>query len=128
MEQVKLYDTTLRDGMQGEGMSLSASEKARVVLALDKLGVQMIEAGFPSSNPKEVELFEQLAELDLRQTTLCTFGMTRRRDAAAAEDPALRERLCAGGRTTAAAISADAFNAEVAEAHEEAARTAPAVL
>ena len=45
MEQVKLYDTTLRDGMQGEGMSLSASEKARVVLALDKLGVQMIEAG-----------------------------------------------------------------------------------
>ena len=60
MDQVKLYDTTLRDGMQGEGMSLSASEKARVVLALDKLGVQMIEAGFPSSNPKEVELFEQL--------------------------------------------------------------------
>ncbi|MDX6605397.1 MAG: 2-isopropylmalate synthase, partial [Solirubrobacterales bacterium] len=65
MEQVKLYDTTLRDGMQGEGMSLSASEKARVVEVLDALGVQMIEAGFPSSNPKEVELFERLAELEL---------------------------------------------------------------
>ncbi|HEX3733603.1 MAG TPA: citramalate synthase [Solirubrobacterales bacterium] len=89
MEQVKLYDTTLRDGMQGEGMSLSASEKARVVLALDKLGVQMIEAGFPSSNPKEVELFEQLAGLELEQATICAFGMTRRRDTAAEDDPAL---------------------------------------
>jgi 2-isopropylmalate synthase len=89
MEQVKLYDTTLRDGMQGEGMSLSASEKARVVLALDGLGVQMIEAGFPSSNPKEVELFEQLAELELQQATICAFGMTRRRDTAPEDDPAL---------------------------------------
>jgi 2-isopropylmalate synthase len=89
MEQVKLYDTTLRDGMQGEGMSLSASEKARVVLALDSLGVQMIEAGFPSSNPKEVELFEQLAELELEQATICAFGMTRRRGTAPEDDPAL---------------------------------------
>ncbi|HEX2392891.1 MAG TPA: citramalate synthase [Solirubrobacterales bacterium] len=89
MDQLKLYDTTLRDGMQGEGMSLSASEKARVVLALDALGVQMIEAGFPSSNPKEVELFERLAQLELEQATVCAFGMTRRRDSAAAEDPAL---------------------------------------
>ncbi|HWT89763.1 MAG TPA: citramalate synthase, partial [Solirubrobacterales bacterium] len=90
MEQVKLYDTTLRDGMQGEGMSLSASEKARVVLALDKLGVQMIEAGFPSSNPKEEELFARLAELELEQATICAFGMTRRRDTAPEDDPALR--------------------------------------
>ncbi len=89
MEPVKLYDTTLRDGMQGEGMSLSAAEKARVVEALDRLGVQMIEAGFPSSNPKEVELFEQLAELELEQATICAFGMTRRRDVAAEDDPAL---------------------------------------
>jgi 2-isopropylmalate synthase len=90
MEQVKLYDTTLRDGMQGEGMSLSASEKARVVQALDALGVQMIEAGFPSSNPKEAELFAQLAELELAHATICAFGMTRRRGIAAAEDPALQ--------------------------------------
>jgi 2-isopropylmalate synthase len=90
MEQVKLYDTTLRDGMQGEGMSLSASEKARVVQALDRLGVQMIEAGFPSSNPKEAELFERLAELELEQATVCAFGMTRRRDTVAEDDPALR--------------------------------------
>jgi 2-isopropylmalate synthase len=90
MEQVKLYDTTLRDGMQGEGMSLSASEKVRVVQALDGLGVQLIEAGFPSSNPKEVELFGLLSELELEQATICAFGMTRRRDTAAEDDPALR--------------------------------------
>ncbi len=90
MEQVKLYDTTLRDGMQGEGMSLSAAEKVRVVAALDCLGVHLIEAGFPSSNPKEVELFNLLAELELKQATICAFGMTRRRDLVAAEDPALR--------------------------------------
>ena len=57
MDKVKLYDTTLRDGMQGHGMSLSASEKVRVVHALDRLGVQYVEAGFPASNPKEAELF-----------------------------------------------------------------------
>ena len=57
LTQVKLYDTTLRDGMQGQGMSLSAAEKVRVVQALDGLGVQLIEAGFVGSNPKDAELF-----------------------------------------------------------------------
>jgi 2-isopropylmalate synthase len=90
MEQVKLYDTTLRDGMQGEGMSVSAAEQARIAVALDALGVQMIEAGFPSSNPKEIELFERLASLQLRQATICAFGPTRRRGTTAAEDEALR--------------------------------------
>ncbi|HET8861688.1 MAG TPA: citramalate synthase [Solirubrobacterales bacterium] len=89
MEQVKLYDTTLRDGMGGPGMSLSVGEKLKVVQALDQLGVQMIEAGFPSSNPKEAELFEQLAELDLEQATIAAFGMTRRRDRKAEDDEAL---------------------------------------
>jgi 2-isopropylmalate synthase len=91
MEQVKLYDTTLRDGMGGPGMSLSVGEKLRVVEALDRLGVQLIEAGFPSSNPKEAELFGQLAGLELENATIAAFGMTRRRDLAAEEDPALRE-------------------------------------
>ena len=90
MEQVKLYDTTLRDGMGGRGMSLSVGEKLNVVRALDALGVHFIEAGFPSSNPKEAELFERLAELELETATIAAFGMTRRRDRAAAEDEALR--------------------------------------
>jgi 2-isopropylmalate synthase len=90
MEQVKLYDTTLRDGMGGSGMSLSVGEKLKVVQALDELGIQFIEAGFPSSNPKEAELFEQLAGLELEQATIAAFGMTRRRDRRAEEDEALR--------------------------------------
>jgi len=90
MEHVKLYDTTLRDGMQGEGMSVSAAEQARIAAALDDLGVQMIEAGFPSSNPKEIELFDRLAALPLKQATICAFGPTRKRGTTAAEDEALR--------------------------------------
>jgi 2-isopropylmalate synthase len=87
---LELYDTTLRDGMQGPGMSLSAAEKVRVVGTLDRLGVGFIEAGFPSSNPKEAELFDRLAELELERATICAFGMTRRRGRAADEDEALR--------------------------------------
>jgi 2-isopropylmalate synthase len=89
MEQVKLYDTTLRDGMGGPGMSLSVGEKLKVATALDQLGVHFIEAGFPSSNPKEAELFERLAEIELVNATVSAFGMTRRGGVAAAEDPAL---------------------------------------
>jgi len=90
MGQVLLYDTSLRDGMQGQGMALSAQEKVRVVRKLDELGIHLIEAGFPGSNPKEMELFEMLAGVELRNADVCAFGMTRRRDTEAAEDEALR--------------------------------------
>lgn len=90
MRQVQLYDTTLRDGMQGQGMSLSVEEKIRVVHALDELGVSFIEAGFPGSNPKEVELFERLADETLRNAVIASFGMTRRRGISASEDETLR--------------------------------------
>ncbi len=89
MRQVLLYDTTLRDGMQGLGMSLSAQEKVRVVRKLDELGIHLIEAGFPGSNPKELELFAMLAEVELAQAEIAAFGMTRRRDTDAADDEAL---------------------------------------
>jgi 2-isopropylmalate synthase len=91
MTRIQLYDTTLRDGMQGEGMSLSALEKLRVAHTLDELGIDLIEAGFPSSNPKELELFELLAAERLEHALVAAFGMTRRRDSrSASEDPALR--------------------------------------
>ena len=90
MTRIELYDTTLRDGMQGEGMSLSAQEKLRVAHRLDELGIDLIEAGFPASNPKELELFELLGRERFRHAELVAFGMTRRRDVAAEEDPALR--------------------------------------
>ncbi len=90
MSRIELYDTTLRDGMQGEGMSLSAAEKVRVAHRLDELGIDLIEAGFPSSNPKELELFGLLQSERFGHAELAAFGMTRRRDLAAGDDPALR--------------------------------------
>ncbi|MEA2290775.1 MAG: 2-isopropylmalate synthase [Solirubrobacteraceae bacterium] len=90
MTHVELYDATLRDGMQGQGMTLSAHEKVRVAQRLDELGVHLIEAGFPSSNPKELELFDLLAAERFAHAQIAAFGMTRRRDVTAAEDPGLQ--------------------------------------
>jgi 2-isopropylmalate synthase len=90
MSRIELYDTTLRDGMQGGGMSLSAGEKLRVAHRLDELGIDLIEAGFPSSNPKELELFALLPHETFDHAQLAAFGMTRRRDTRAQDDPALR--------------------------------------
>jgi len=90
MGDIQLYDATLRDGMGGGGMSLTAEEKLRVVHALDDLGVDMIEAGFPASNPKEQELFGLLAQEELAVAQLVGFGMTRRRNTAAERDEGLR--------------------------------------
>ena len=88
--RIELYDATLRDGMGGGGMTLTAQEKLRVVHALDDLGVDMIEAGFPASNPKEQELFGLLAGERLRSAEIVAFGMTRRRDTPASGDEGLR--------------------------------------
>jgi 2-isopropylmalate synthase len=88
--QIELYDTTLRDGMQGEGMSLSAEEKLRLAHKLDELGIDVIEAGFMASNPKESALFELLAGETFEHAEIAAFGMTRRRDTAADGDPGLR--------------------------------------
>jgi 2-isopropylmalate synthase len=89
-ERVLIYDTTLRDGMQGEGMSLSVEEKVRVARALDQLELHVIEAGFPASNPKEAALFDALAGERFQHAEIAAFGMTRRRDVRAEDDPALR--------------------------------------
>jgi 2-isopropylmalate synthase len=88
--RIAIYDCTLRDGMQGEGMSLSAAEKLRVAHVLDQLGVPYVEAGFPASNPKEAELFELLARETFRSAEIAAFGMTRRRGVAASDDESLR--------------------------------------
>ena len=87
---VELYDTTLRDGMQGPGMSLSVEEKIRVAHALDSLGFHFIEGGFPSSNPKEIEFFEALAGETFENAAVAAFGMTRRKGISAEDDEGLR--------------------------------------
>jgi 2-isopropylmalate synthase len=90
MTTIQLYDATLRDGMGGGGLSLTADEKVRVVHQLDALGVDLIEAGFPSSNPKEQQLFELLSRERLDHAEVVAFGMTRRRGVTAAQDDGLR--------------------------------------
>ena len=89
MTQIELYDATLRDGMGGGGLSLTAEEKVRLVHRLDDLGVDLIEAGFPASNPKEAELFALLEHEPLVNATIAAFGMTRRRGIEATEDVGL---------------------------------------
>jgi 2-isopropylmalate synthase len=88
--RVELYDATLRDGMGGGGMSLTAEEKVRLVHKLDDLGIDVIEAGFPASNPKEAELFDLLGREPLRHAQIAAFGMTRRKGVRAEDDEALR--------------------------------------
>jgi len=88
--RVTLYDTTLRDGMQQEGMSVSADEKVRIALKLDELGVHYIEGGFPVSNPKELAFFERMRGVRLQNAELVAFGTTRRRGVKAEDDAGLR--------------------------------------
>jgi 2-isopropylmalate synthase len=91
MGEIELYDATLRDGMGGGGLDLTVAEKLQVVHRLDALGIDIVEAGFPASNPKESELFALLAEESLQHAEIAAFGMTRRRDASADADPGLAE-------------------------------------
>ncbi len=84
---VKLYDTTLRDGTQGEGVSLSCDDKLRIARRLDEFGMQYIEGGWPGSNPKDIEFFDRAQnELDLKQARLAAFGSTCRPNVDPADD------------------------------------------
>ncbi len=89
-ERVAIYDTTLRDGLQREGLSLTVGEQLAIAVRLAEFGVEYLEAGFPASNPKYGELFRLLEQEDLGVTRLAAFGMTRRRGTPAEQDPAMR--------------------------------------
>ena len=86
MNRVDLYDTTLRDGTQGEGVNFSVHDKVAIALKLDELGFDYIEGGYPLSNPKDVEFFQRMADTDLQHAKVAAFGMTRRRGISADED------------------------------------------
>jgi len=91
MSQFQVYDTTLRDGAQQEGLSLSVQDKLTIARHLDDLGVTYIEGGWPGAIPKDTEFFRRAAtELTFRRATLTAFGATRRPDTAAADDPQVR--------------------------------------
>ena len=86
MSRIQLYDTTLRDGSQGEGVNFSLQDKLAITRRLDELGFDYIEGGYPLSNPKDEEYFQRVAELPLQHAKVCAFGMTRRKGVTAAED------------------------------------------
>src|SRR5688572_26929039 len=92
---VTIYDTTLRDGAQGEGISFSLQDKLRIALKLDEIGVHYIEGGWPGSNPKDEAFFERARNLNLKRARLAAFSSTCRKGVPAAEDAGLRTVLAA---------------------------------
>jgi 2-isopropylmalate synthase len=95
MKGIQIFDSTLRDGAQGEGISFSVQDKLNIVRALDELGVAFIEAGNPGSNPKDLEFFGEVKKIKLANSTLVAFGSTRRKDAPAESDSNLQSLLSA---------------------------------
>lgn len=91
--EVEIYDTTLRDGSQGEGISLSLQDKIEIALRLSEIGVNFIEGGYPLSNEKDSAFFKEMKSINLQKSQLCAFGMTRRRELAAHNDPGMRALL-----------------------------------
>ena len=85
--QVKIYDTTLRDGAQGEGVSFSSADKIRIAERLDAFGVHYIEGGWPGSNPKDMDFFAEAAKRKFKHARIAAFGSTRRANTNCNEDP-----------------------------------------
>ncbi|MBW4641426.1 MAG: citramalate synthase [Goleter apudmare HA4340-LM2] len=96
--QLWLYDTTLRDGTQREGLSVSIEDKLRIAHRLDQLGIPFIEGGWPGANPKDVQFFWQLQAYPLKQAEIVAFCSTRRPNANAADEPMVQAILAAGTR------------------------------
>jgi 2-isopropylmalate synthase len=93
MTRIAIYDTTLRDGSQGEGVNFSLQDKLLITRRLDELGVDFIEGGYPLSNPKDFEYFQEVRNLPLKHARVTAFGMTRRKGVAAAEDTCIKALL-----------------------------------
>jgi 2-isopropylmalate synthase len=94
--RLELYDTTLRDGSQGEGVNFSLQDKLLLTAKLDEFGVDYIEGGYPLSNPKDAAYFQEVAKLKLKHAKVAAFGMTRRKGVTPAEDVGLKALLAAG--------------------------------
>lgn len=99
-KSIEILDSTLRDGAQGEGISFSVQDKIHICQALDELGIQFIEAGNPGSNPKDMEFFQEIKKIEFRNSKLCAFGSTRRKDIKCSEDANLQSLLSAGTEWT----------------------------
>lgn len=100
MKKIITYDTTLRDGTQGEGISLSALEKIRIAKCLDAFGIDYIEGGWPGSNPKDMAFFQDIRKEELKHATIAAFGSTRRANTKAKDDANLKALVQAKVKTS----------------------------
>ena len=112
-KKVAIYDTTLRDGCQAEGVALSLEDKLEIAERLDELGVHYVEGGYPLSNPKDQQFFERVGRLGLRNARVVAFGSTRRAGNKAAADPWLEAVL--GAETPAVTIVGKAWGFHVTD-------------
>src|SRR5262245_13352040 len=113
MARIGIYDTTLRDGSQGEGVNFSLQDKLLITRRLDELGVDFIEGGYPLSNPKDAEYFREVCKLPLRHARVAAFGMTRRKGVAAADDTCMKALL--GAETPVVTIVGKTWDLHVRE-------------
>ena len=113
MTKIALYDTTLRDGMQAEGVSFSLEDKLAIAQCLDNLGLDYIEGGYAASNPKEMQFFQEVAHLGLKHSKVTAFGSTRRADCDVSDDVSLNAILAC--KTPAATIVGKSWDFHVTE-------------
>ncbi|GKT09828.1 citramalate synthase [Desulforhabdus sp. TSK] len=114
MQEVKIYDTTLRDGTQAEDFSLSLEDKIRIALKLDDLGIHYVEGGWPGSNPKDVGFFEEIRKYQLKQTQIAAFGATHHPSKTARADENLAALLAA--KTPVVTVFGKSWTVHVKEA------------
>ncbi len=93
MRNIEIYDTTLRDGTQGEGISFSLHDKLQIAQRLDEIGIDYIEGGYPLSNDKDAEFFRRVRDLPLKHAKICAFGMTRRKGVSVDQDVGMQALL-----------------------------------
>ena len=113
-KRIEIYDTTLRDGTQGEAINFSVADKCRIAEELDALGVDFIEGGWPGSNPRDVAFFKEVRSLQLRHARITAFGATRRSSLSCETDPSIQSLIAAD--TTVVTIFGKSWELHVREA------------
>ena len=111
MPRIQIYDTTLRDGAQGEGISFSLPDKLAITQRLDDIGFDYVEGGYPASNEKDAQYFQRIGQLGLKHAKVCAFGMTRRKGGKAETDAGLKALLDSGASVITLVGKASAFQA-----------------
>jgi len=112
-EKIVIYDTTLRDGMQGQGINYSLEDKVQIALEMDEFGIDYVEGGFPLSNRKEAEFFQRMRQETLKHARIVAFGSTRKPDGKASSDPQIAALLNA--ETPAVIVVGKTWKAHVRE-------------